>query len=81
LKEAEELQVLVVEMMTRVLGQEHPDSLTSMDNLALTYHHQGRLKEAEDLEELVMETRNRVLRGDHPDSRPTSRRRTDTSAD
>jgi len=37
-----------------------------MDNLALTYHHQGRLKEAEDLEELVMETRNRVLRGDHP---------------
>jgi len=29
-----------------VLGEKHPDSLTSMGNLAVTYCSQGRLKEA-----------------------------------
>jgi len=29
-KEAEELEVLVMETTKRVLGEEHPDSLTSM---------------------------------------------------
>jgi hypothetical protein len=33
-----------------VLGQEHPDTLTSIGNLASTYLNQGRWKEAEDLE-------------------------------
>ncbi|KAH9213480.1 hypothetical protein DL95DRAFT_302188, partial [Leptodontidium sp. 2 PMI_412] len=32
-KEAEELEVQVMDMM-EVLGQEHPDTLTSMNNLA-----------------------------------------------
>jgi hypothetical protein len=31
----------------RVLGQEHPDTLTSMANLASTYRNQERCKEAE----------------------------------
>ena len=34
-KEAKELQVLVMEMMKWVLGEEHPHSLKSMANLAL----------------------------------------------
>jgi hypothetical protein len=33
-KEAEELFVQVMETSLRVLGQEHPDTLTSMNNLA-----------------------------------------------
>ncbi|KAF6782114.1 PFS and TPR domain-containing protein [Colletotrichum sojae] len=39
-------------MSTRadILGQEHPHTLTSMDNLASTFLNQGRWKEAEELE-------------------------------
>ena len=45
----------------RVLGEEHPSTLTSMANLASTYWNQGRWKEAEELFVQVMETRKRVL--------------------
>ena len=34
----------------RMLGAEHPDTLTSMANLASTYRNQGRWKEAEELD-------------------------------
>ncbi|KZL79726.1 tpr domain protein, partial [Colletotrichum incanum] len=40
-KEAEELEVRVMEMRKRVLGDEHPDTLTSIANLASTYRDQG----------------------------------------
>ncbi|KAF2191620.1 putative kinesin [Zopfia rhizophila CBS 207.26] len=50
----------------RVLGSEHPSTLTSMANLASTYRNQGRWKEAEELEVQVMETRKRVLGAEHP---------------
>ena len=62
------LEVLVMETRKRVLGEEHPDTLTSMYNLASTYRSQGRWKEAEMLEVLVMETRKRVLGEEHPDT-------------
>jgi hypothetical protein len=59
--EAEELQVHVMETRKRVLGDEHPSTLISMNNLALTYNSQGRWKEAEELDVQVVETRKRVL--------------------
>ena len=65
-KEAEELEVQVMETSSRVLGQEHPSTLTSMANLASTYRNQGRWKEAEELEVQVMETSSRVLGQEHP---------------
>jgi len=37
LKDAEELEMLVMGIRKRLLGEEHPDSLISMGNLALTY--------------------------------------------
>jgi tetratricopeptide (TPR) repeat protein len=67
-KEAEELEVQVMETRKRVLGQEHPSTLTSMANLASTYRNQGRSKEAEELEVQVMETRKRVLGQVHLDT-------------
>ena len=67
-KEAEELFVQVMEATLKVLGQEHPDTLTSMANLASTCSNQGRWKEAEKLEVQVMETRKRVLGQEHPDT-------------
>ena len=59
--EAEELEVQVMEKSLKVLGQEHPNTLTSMTNLASTYWSQGRWVEAEELEVQVMEIRKRVL--------------------
>ncbi|KAH7085888.1 kinesin light chain [Paraphoma chrysanthemicola] len=65
-REAEELDVQVMETSSRVLGEEHPSTLSSMSSLALTYMNQGRWKEAEKLGVQVMETRKRVLGEDHP---------------
>ena len=50
----------------KVLGLEHPSTLTSMANLASTFWNQGRWKEAEELDVQVMETRKRVLGLEHP---------------
>lgn len=41
-KEAGELGVQVVETSKRILGQEHLDTLASMNNLASTFSDQGR---------------------------------------
>jgi len=67
-KEAEVLEVLVIQTRIRVFGEEHPHSLTTMGNLASTYRNQGQLKDAEELEMLVMEVMKRVLGKEHPDS-------------
>ena len=66
--EAEQLQVQVSETRKRVLGEEHPSTLTSMGSLALTYRNQGRWKEAEQLDVQVSETRKRVFGEEHPDT-------------
>jgi len=50
----------------RLLGDEHPDTLAGMANLASTYRNQGWWKEAEELGVQVMETRERVLGEEHP---------------
>jgi hypothetical protein len=67
-REEEELEVQVMQTTKRVLGDEHPSTLTSMNNLALTYRSQGRWKEAEELQVQVMQTRKRVLGDEHPDT-------------
>ena len=64
-KEAEMALMQVMETSTRMLGEEHPDTLTSMAYLATTYRNQGRWKEAEELDVQVMETRKRVLGEEH----------------
>lgn len=58
----------VMETRKRVLGAEHPDTLTSMANLASTYGNQGRWKEAEELEVQVVKTSTRVLGPEHSDT-------------
>jgi Tetratricopeptide repeat len=58
--------VQVVEVRKMVLGPEHPGTLTSMNNLALTYQSQGQWVEAETIQVHVMETRKTVLGPDHP---------------
>lgn len=66
LKKREELEVQSLEKRKREFGEEHPDTLSSMANLALTYKDQRRWKEAENLQIQVMETSERVLGEQHP---------------
>ena len=65
--EAEKLQVQVMEIRKRVLGEKHPDTLTSIANLASIHRDQERWK-AEELFVQVMEIRKRVLGQEHPDT-------------
>ena len=62
------MDVQVMETRRRVLGEEHPDTLTSIANLATTYRNQRRWTEAEKMEVQVMETTKRVLGEEHPDT-------------
>ncbi|OCK75506.1 putative kinesin light chain, partial [Lepidopterella palustris CBS 459.81] len=64
--EAEASFLQVLEIRKKVLGQEHPDTLISMANLASTYGNQGRWKEAEELDVQIIETSSRVLGEEHP---------------
>ncbi|KAF5675931.1 hypothetical protein FDENT_9649 [Fusarium denticulatum] len=65
---AENLSKKAVSTRSKVLGEEHPDTLTSMANLASTYWNQGRWKEAEELDMAVIETSKRTLGEEHPDT-------------
>jgi hypothetical protein len=65
-KEAEDLDVQVMETSLRVLGQEHPDTLSSMNNLAFTWKGTGKETEAVRLMEECVQLRKRVLGPDHP---------------
>ncbi|KAL2819850.1 hypothetical protein BDW59DRAFT_164884 [Aspergillus cavernicola] len=67
-KEAEELDVQVLEIRKQVLGPVHPETLRSMANLAATYRDLGRLKEAEELGLQVIESHHQVLGPEHPDT-------------
>ena len=59
----------------RVLGPEHPNTLTTTANLAATLHQLGRAAEAEPLQRQVLEASRRVLGPEHPDTlRATSMR-------
>ena len=58
--EAYRMQVFHFRKTEKMLGKEHPSTLTSMNNLALVLSSQGKYDEAEDLQVQVMETRNRL---------------------
>jgi tetratricopeptide (TPR) repeat protein len=67
-KEAGPWYLRLIETRKTVLGEEHPDTLMSMSNLALTYSDQGRLVEAEVLGTQVLDASKRVLGEEHPDT-------------
>jgi len=54
--------------MERVLGTDHPDTLTSRNHLANAYQEAGRAAEAIPLLERTLADRERVLGADHPDT-------------
>ena len=60
-----------LEIRTRVLGEEHPDTLGSMNDVAVLYHEQGRYTEAEPLLLRALEIDERVLGREHADTLKT----------
>jgi hypothetical protein len=50
------------------LGPAHPDTLTSMGNLAFTWYSQGRITNVIDLMDSCVQTRRKVLGPEHPDT-------------
>jgi hypothetical protein len=52
----------------QVLGDEHPDTLRSMENLGAAWHAQGRYTEAEQIATKVLDLRRQVLGDEHPDT-------------
>jgi Tetratricopeptide repeat len=65
---SEKLESLSLKIRETVLGKEHPDTLTSMNNLALVLWNQDRLEETSRLEIRVLETRMKLLGSAHPDT-------------
>ncbi len=55
-------------MQKRVLGAEHPETLTSANNLAMSLSDQGKYAEAEQIQREVLAVRKRVLGAEHPDT-------------
>ncbi|WP_375449180.1 tetratricopeptide repeat protein, partial [uncultured Nostoc sp.] len=60
--------VQVMETSSRVLGLEHPDTLSSMNNLAFTFWSLDLKKEAIQLMSEVVQYSEKKIGSDHPDT-------------
>ena len=67
-QEAESLDSRTFEARERILGAEHPDTLSSMNNLAVSLESTGRHQEAEDLYRKALQAQERSLGVEHPDT-------------
>ncbi|KAH7019014.1 hypothetical protein EDB80DRAFT_561905, partial [Ilyonectria destructans] len=56
------------EIRKRLLGKEHPDTLTTMSNLAYTWKSMGKSEEALDLMLDCVSLSKQILGPDHPDT-------------
>lgn len=65
-KEAEKLQIQVMQMSKRLLGEEHPDALVNMANLALTLLSQGQHDQAIPLMQNAVNLQTKILGLNHP---------------
>lgn len=68
LAEATEMSRKVLEMSRRVLGPEHPDSLSRMFDLGLVLHAGERFGDAEHVLQQLLPLREKVLGPSHPDT-------------
>jgi serine/threonine protein kinase/tetratricopeptide (TPR) repeat protein len=68
LNRAKDLNERVLQARTRLLGDEHPDTLTSMNNLASVYKSLGMPERAEPLQRKDLEISLRTLGEEHPDT-------------
>ncbi len=67
-RKAQKLYEKALAISERVLGEEHPSTATSYNNLAYVYESQGEYGKAEGLYEKALAIRERVLGEEHPDT-------------
>jgi pentatricopeptide repeat protein len=70
-EEAEAMYQRALEAREKVLGQEHPDTLTGVNSLGSVLFRQGKYEEAEAMYQRMLEARERVLGQEHPDTLTT----------
>jgi len=68
LERASAAQTEALEIRRRFLGDEHPDTLISINNMGYSMRARGKLTEAEVLYHEALEKRRRILGDDHPDT-------------
>ena len=66
------MQREVLAARQRKLGADHPDTLTTASNLAITISKQGKYAEAEQMQREVLAAQERHLGADHPDTVTTA---------
>ncbi|KAF8143453.1 hypothetical protein K438DRAFT_2109361 [Mycena galopus ATCC 62051] len=66
--EAMKLELSTLGKRREILGDDHLDTLTAMNNLGNTYCTLGQFKDAEKLQLVVLERRRKILSGEHPDT-------------
>ena len=67
-KPAEKVMRMLVEARQKVLGAEHPDTLTSVSQLGSVLERQGKYKEAEAMHRRALEGLEKALGAEHPDT-------------
>ncbi|KAH8684353.1 hypothetical protein BGZ60DRAFT_502573 [Tricladium varicosporioides] len=67
-REAQQIHQQVLELRTKVLGPEHPRTLTSMSHVATALSDRGSYKEAEKMRRQVLELHIKVLGPEHPNT-------------
>ncbi|MDX6721449.1 MAG: hypothetical protein QOJ63_3703 [Solirubrobacteraceae bacterium] len=72
LRSARSLHEHALGVYRRVLGDEHPKTLTALDETAAMLRAQGALAGARALHELALATRRRLLGDEHPDTLQTT---------
>lgn len=66
--DAEKLSIEAIEIRKEIWGEDHPNTLASINNLATIFWKLGRWEEAEKLQVYVMETCKLKLGADHPET-------------
>ena len=59
---------MVLDLCEKVLGTEHPDTLRSMNNLAVKYSVEGKYEEAGELQLKALDLHKKVLGPEHPET-------------
>jgi len=65
-EQAERLYQQALEIRRQVLGEQHPDFASSLNNLAALYGSTGRSEQAEPLYQQALEVSRQVLGPNHP---------------
>ncbi len=65
------MQRKLLDVRRRVLGPQHPSTLTTMGNLAVSLDGQGKQAEAEQSFRELLDLQRRVLGPEHPDTLAT----------